>query len=95
MDSIYICSGLDMLSTDNFQAIIPPPSCKKKKKSLLKFKQICFIIFLSAPMSSISLHILLPFHFMLRYLLHHPLLYLNNLAVIQKDFIVLVEDHKL
>lgn len=32
MDSIYICSGLDMLSTDNFQAIIPPPSCKKKKK---------------------------------------------------------------
>lgn len=68
---------------------------QKKKKSLLKFKQICFIIFLSAPMSSISLHILLPFHFMLRYLLHHPLLYLNNLAVIQKDFIVLVEDHKL
>lgn len=58
MDSMSICPGLGMFYTDSLQIIIPPPSCKIP--SLLKFKHTVFIFFISLPMLSISLHVILP-----------------------------------
>ena len=86
MDSMIIFPGLGKHSTDSFQIIIPPVSCKIP--SVLKFKQVGFTIFISLPISSISFQVILPLLF---YTLA-PVIFCTPIpAVMLKDFIALVD----